>query len=96
MAALRVALLMLALLLVSIASVTSASDGAASKLVSLPQVAGPQAKRVTRPNDLATGAPLCVFLQTEIQMRCSLITVPLCPGDIGTTFLSLCGVLGGG
>jgi len=86
MAVFRVVLLMLALLLVSMASAISASDGAASDFMSLPQVAGPLAKRVTRPRDLATGAPLYVSFRTEILMLCALTTVPLCPGSISYVF----------
>jgi len=54
-------LLVKALFLVSLALVVTSSDGAPSGLVVIPQVVGPATKPVTKPNELAQGAPLYVF-----------------------------------
>jgi len=65
MAVARAMLLVKALFLVSLASVVTPLDGAPSGLAVIPQVVGPATKPVTKPNELAQGAPLYVFSMGE-------------------------------
>lgn len=62
MAVSRAVTLVTALLLVSLASFVQASDQSANGLAVIPQVSGAITMPVTKPKDLAQGAPLYVSL----------------------------------